>query len=182
MAYESVDILQRALTQDVFHYARDAKKAAGRALGTVVELMTFYLLKHWALDLHMGIERRLPEYANADITHNVEFSLHPSAPVGAVDFDEHDLPLTPKKIHSGLERDAWPKAQLRGTQLLSSAKVLRNACVLSEDDARFLVAQLDVTHGPHYRAVVRELLQAPFAIVECKRVGVEEGARKGPRP
>ena len=181
MAYESVDILQRALTQDVFHYARDAKKAAGRALGTVVELMTFYLLKHWALDLHMGIERRLPEYANADITHNVEFSLHPSAPVGAVDFDEDDLPLTPKKIHSGLERDAWPKAQLRGTQLLSSAKVLRNACVLSEDDARFLVAQLDVTHGPHYRAVVRELLQAPFAIVECKRVGVEEGARKGPQ-
>lgn len=181
MAYESVDILQQALTQDVFHYAKDAKKAAGRALGTVVELMTFYLLEHWALDLHMGIERRLPEYANADITHNVEFSLHPSAPVGAIDFGEDDLPLTPKKIHSRLGSVPWPNAQLRGTQLLSSTKVLRNACVLSEDDERFLVARLDVTHGPHYRTVVRELSRAPFAIVECKRVGVEEGTRKGPQ-
>ena len=181
MAYESVDILQQALTQDVFHYAKDAKKAAGRALGTVIELMTFYLLKHWALDLHMGIERRLPEYANADITHNVEFSLHPSAPVGAIDFDEDDLPLTPRKIHSRLEHDSWSSAQLRGTQLLSSTKVLRNACVLSEDDDRFLVAHLDDTQGSHYRTVVRELLQAPFAIVECKRVGVEEGAKRGPQ-
>ena len=42
MPYESVDTLQNALTQDVFHYARDAKKAAGRALGTVVEIIAFY--------------------------------------------------------------------------------------------------------------------------------------------
>ena len=37
MPYESIDALQRALTRDVFHYAKDAKKAAGRALGTLVE-------------------------------------------------------------------------------------------------------------------------------------------------
>jgi hypothetical protein len=44
MPYESVDALQRALTRDVFHYAKDAKKAAGRALGTLVEIITFYLI------------------------------------------------------------------------------------------------------------------------------------------
>lgn len=181
MTYESVDILQRALTRDVFHYAKDAKKAAGRALGTVVELLTFYLLKSWELELHMGIERRLPEYANADIKHNVEFSLHPSAPVDTIEFTANDLPLTPKKIHGRLERAVWPQAQSRGTQLLSSAGVLRNACVLYEDADRFLVAYLDVASSSSYRTTVRQLRQTPFAILECKRVGVEEGTRKGPQ-
>ena len=78
MPYESVDALQRALTRDVFHYAKDAKKAAGRALGTLVEIITFYLIKSWGYEKHTVIERRLPEYANPEITHNVEFSLHPS--------------------------------------------------------------------------------------------------------
>jgi hypothetical protein len=32
MAYESVDKLQKTLAENVFHYAKDAKKAAGRAL------------------------------------------------------------------------------------------------------------------------------------------------------
>jgi hypothetical protein len=44
MAYESVDQLQKVLAVKVFHYAKDAKKAAGRALGTLVEIITFYLL------------------------------------------------------------------------------------------------------------------------------------------
>lgn len=37
MAYKSVDKLQKALSSNIFHYAKDAKKAAGRALGTMVE-------------------------------------------------------------------------------------------------------------------------------------------------
>ena len=35
MRYHSVDQLQKMLTKDVFHYAKDSKKAAGRALGTL---------------------------------------------------------------------------------------------------------------------------------------------------
>lgn len=84
MPYESVDALQQALTRDVFHYAKDAKKAAGRALGTLVEIITFYLIKSWGYEKYTAIERRLPEYANPDITHNVEFSLHPSAEIASV--------------------------------------------------------------------------------------------------
>jgi hypothetical protein len=39
MSYESVDALQKVLVEKVFHYAEDRKKAAGRALGTLVELL-----------------------------------------------------------------------------------------------------------------------------------------------
>ena len=42
MPYESVDKLQKALTQEIFHYAKDPKKAASRALGTLVEIIAFY--------------------------------------------------------------------------------------------------------------------------------------------
>jgi len=38
MPCESVDKLQNALGEKVFHYTRDRKKAAGRALGTIAEL------------------------------------------------------------------------------------------------------------------------------------------------
>lgn len=78
MAYESVDALQKILAQDVFHYTQDAKKAAGRALGTLVEVITFYVLKSWGLEHSIGIERGLAEFGNPEITHNVEYSLYPT--------------------------------------------------------------------------------------------------------
>ena len=77
MAYDSVDKLQKVLQNDVFHYAQDSKKAAGRALGTLVEIITFYLLKAWDFSDSVAIEKRLAEYGNPEITHNVEYSLHP---------------------------------------------------------------------------------------------------------
>lgn len=68
MGYPSVDRLQKVLAEDVFHYAKDAKKASGRALGTLVEIITFYCLKSWGLERNIAIERPLPEFANSDIT------------------------------------------------------------------------------------------------------------------
>lgn len=77
MSYQSVDQLQRTLTTSVFHYAKDSKKAAGRALGTLVEIITYYLLRSWNLGSHVAVERGLVEYGNPAI-----FSLcgilHPS--------------------------------------------------------------------------------------------------------
>ena len=84
MSFESVDALQQALTKDVFHYAKDAKKAAGRALGTLVEIVNFYSLKAWGYEAHIAIERRIPEYANPALTHNVEFTLHPTENVAKI--------------------------------------------------------------------------------------------------
>lgn len=74
MPCQSVDQLQNVLAKDVFHYAKDAKKAAGRALGTIVELITFYALKSWGFERNIAIERPLPEFGNDDITHNVKLN------------------------------------------------------------------------------------------------------------
>ncbi|MFH1918471.1 MAG: hypothetical protein ABIP48_01095, partial [Planctomycetota bacterium] len=181
MPYESVDALQRALTRDVFHYAKDAKKAAGRALGTLVEIITFYLIKSWGYEKHTAIERRLPEYANPDITHNVEFSLHPSAEIAAVKVDKTGLPLTPKKILKLLDSPDWTGQDSKSTQLLSSDEILRNACTLYEDETRVIIAYLGRATETSYRVSVNQLTPHPFAVFECKRVGVEEGVKKGPQ-
>ena len=133
MPYDSVDALQRALTRDVFHYAKDAKKAAGRALGTLVEIITFYMIKSWGYEKHTAIERRLPEYANPDITHNVEFSLHPSAEIAAVKVEKTELPLTPKKILKLIDSPDWTGQDSKSTQLLSAGEILRNACTLYDN-------------------------------------------------
>jgi hypothetical protein len=181
MPYESVDALQRALTRDVFHYAKDSKKAAGRALGTLVEIITFYLIKSWGYEKHTAIEKRLPEYANPEITHNVEFSLHPSVEIATIEVDKSDLPLTPKKIHKFLDSPEWIAKDSKSTQLLSSNEILRNACTLHEDDSRVIVAYLGKATKTSYRLSVNQLTPHPFAVLECKRVGVEEDVKKGPQ-
>jgi hypothetical protein len=48
-------------------YTNDKKKATGRALGTFIELITFYILKNWELEIFTAIERPLPEFANSDV-------------------------------------------------------------------------------------------------------------------
>ncbi len=181
MPYESVDALQRALTEDVFHYAKDAKKAAGRALGTFVEIITFYLIKSWGHEKSTAIERRLPEYANPDITHNVEFSLHPSYELGTLKIAKSELPLTSKKLAKLIPAIHWNSGNLKSTQLLTSDEVLRNACTLYEDDSKFIVAYLGKATETMYRVSVNQLIPHPFAFIECKRVGVEEGMKKGPQ-
>jgi len=183
MPYPSVDRLQKMLSEDVFHYAKDAKKAAGRALGTLVEIVTFYLLKSWGLESHIAIERPLPEYANTDITHNVEYSLHPATSVQSLEFDRDVLPLTAKKIarHRGIARFRIPANAIKSNALLSKDLVLRNSCTICDLGDRFYNAYLKTLTDTQARCTVVALLAKPFAIFECKRVGVEEGMKKGPQ-
>jgi hypothetical protein len=75
MPYLSIDELQRTLSGTVFQHTLDAKKAAGRALGTLIEIITYYLLNEWGITDSLAIERGIEEYGNAEITHNVEFSV-----------------------------------------------------------------------------------------------------------
>src|ERR1700689_5190458 len=98
MSYPSVDALQKVLVEKVFHYADDRKKAAGRALGTLVEIITYYALKGWGFRENVAIERALPEYKNPSITHNVEFSLHPVLRQRVIPLQEFTLPLTTAKL------------------------------------------------------------------------------------
>ena len=79
-------------------------------------------------------------------------------------------------ITSSLDRE--PKA----TQLLSSNRILRNACTLYEDNDHLVVAHLEVIPSSEtFVVTVHDLLSHPFAAIECKRVGVEDGMKKGPQ-
>ncbi len=183
MSYPSVDQLQKVLTEKVFHYAKDSKKAAGRALGTLVEIITFYALKSWELERHVAIERKLPEFANDDITHNVEYSLHPATPLAQIEFNRDSLPLTTTKItkHEKLAALGITEESLRKSTLLSNELILRNSCTVSEFENHFLNAYLDTLGKDTGTYSIVSLRQRPFAIFECKRVGVEEGMKKGPQ-
>ena len=181
MRYESIDVLQNSLARDVFHYTRDSKKAAGRALGTLVEIINFYTLKAWGYEKRTAIERRIPEYANPDLTHNVEFTLHPTDNISNIELAESDLPFTARKIQRELGRDSWDTKSLKSNQLLSSAKLLRNACTIYESDDEIVVAYLGNRVNDKWEISVEKLHLQPFAMFECKRVGVEEGMKKGPQ-
>ena len=179
MTYESVDSLQRTLADSVFHYASDRKKAAGRALGTLVEMVTFYTIRAWGLRDHIVIERSVPEFANPDILHNVEFALHPIHARHSIEINPLLLPLTPAKLRMHLP--LLEEMPLKSTQVLSTNGIKRNACVIADDMSRTVVANVDNLDTISCHLSVCELLPNPFAIFECKRVGVEEGMRKGPQ-
>ncbi len=183
MPYPSVDQLQKVLTEQVFHYAKDSKKAAGRALGTLVEIITFYTLKSWGLERNIAIERPLPEFANDDIRHNVEYSLHPSSLLKKIDFSQSMLPLTARKISKSewFSTSGIITESVKSNILLSNRLILRNSCTLCDNGENFINVYLDAfgKDGGNYSIV--SLQRRPFAIFECKRVGVEEGMRKGPQ-
>jgi len=183
MSYQSVDALQQVLVKKVFHYAEDRKKAAGRALGTLVEIITYYALKGWGFRENVAIERALPEYKNPAITHNVEFSLHPVLRQQTIPLQEFTLPLTTAKLRRALDKLEFDHRDLaaKAAQVLSHDGVLRNACAFGETTDVFCIASVDKIKGNHCALTASVLSQHPFAIFECKRVGVEEGMKKGPQ-
>jgi hypothetical protein len=183
MSYPSVDALQKTLADTVFKYAVDKKKAAGRALGTLVELITFYTLKSWGLRNNIAIERPLSEYANVGISHNVEYSLHPIIEKTALPLENFSLPLTSSKLRRELFKNSAAPEKLvaKNASLLSRDGVLRNACTLFETDIGPCVASVDERPQTGLTLTIAHLHKHPFAIFECKRVGVEEGMKKGPQ-
>ena len=183
MAYESVDQLQKTLAETVFTYAEDKKKAAGRALGTLVEIITFYLLKTWGLGASVAIERGLEEYKNPDITHNVEYSLHPVKFIERLQIATPKLPITPTKLfkYFGDRLQHLHGFERKAHALLSSSGVLRNACVLGHENDVILVGLVSLLQGNSLELDLVGQYRSPYAMFECKRVGVEEGNKKGPQ-
>ena len=197
MAYDSVDKMQKALADGVFSYAKDRKKAAGRCLGTFIEIITFYLLKSWGIAPSVGIERGLAEYKNPVITHNVEYSLHPVASIDRLEISNCVLPLTTSKIfHQFGDAHHLHSFKAKPQHLLTKEKIFRNACVIGEKEQQLLVglvsvlegkghAELhDLKHGGTIERLELDLVtqyRQPYAMFECKRVGVEEGMKKGPQ-
>lgn len=181
--FESVDRLQQTLAETVFVHTKDRKKAAGRALGTLVELITFYTLRSWGFRDEIVIERALPEFGNPEIVHNVEFSLHPVLSKKDKCRIDAGLPLTARKFQREIEQfcDVAKMAATKSQQLVSRKGVIRNACCLIDHDGEIVVANVDELGADHCAVTLCRLHEHPFAIFECKRVGVEEGMRKGPQ-
>ena len=182
MAFESVDKLQNALGEKVFHYTQDKKKAAGRALGTMVEIITYYLLKTWGFNNSTSIERKLVEYGNEDISHNVEYSLHPIINDYKASIPNDGNSITATKILKALEKKTnISKFDKKNNNLLDKHNILRNACTIAESKDSFLLTSFKTIGRQEYELWVFEQMQKPYAISECKRVGVEEGNKKGPQ-
>jgi hypothetical protein len=182
MAYESVDKLQKVLADEVFNHTRDPKKAAGRALGTLVEIITFYLLKTWGLNNQISIERGLEEYGNPDITHNVEYSLHPIIRNSCVTVNKSDKAITANTILKALEAVNFElKGLERKSNHLLSNGILRNACTIATSENSFLLASIKSENNDKLELYIYEQSKKPYAIFECKRVGVEECMSKGPQ-
>lgn len=173
-----VDSVQQNLAESVFYYSKDRKKAAGRAMGTLVELITYYTLWSWNLASHVLIERRVPEFGNSDIQHNVEFTLHPVLKRHYIEFPTESLPVTGLKIQRQL--GLLVDQKFKSTQVLSKNLVKRNSAVIHESTSCIYVADVVEYNKSRCKLEIRELRNSPLAVVECKRVGVEQGMTKGP--
>ncbi len=182
MAYKSVDKLQKALVDNVFGYAKDSKKAAGRALGTIVEILTYYLIKTWGLNNQISIERGLAEYGNPDITHNVEFSLHPIVRSSYITIDKSDKAITSRVILKALDENHYDLTGFtaKSNHLLNNG-VLRNACTIAISKDSFLLCSIKSELVNKLELHIYEQSKKPYSMFECKRVGIEEGMTKGPQ-
>lgn len=182
MAYESVDKLQKVLAEEVFNHTKDPKKASGRALGTLVEIITYYLLKTWGLNNQISIERGLAEYGNPDITHNVEYSLHPIVRSSFLTIDKSEKSITSNIILKVLAANGFDLTgfERKNNQLLSN-NILRNACTIAISENSFLLCSIKSDIGEKLELHIYEQNKKPYAMFECKRVGVEEGMTKGPQ-
>ena len=146
MPYPSVDALQNMLAREVFGHTAHSKKAAGRALGTLVEVITYYTLTSWGFRDAIAIERGLPEYANEIISHNVEYTLHPIIERSNPIVKDPRLPLSSTKIIKKLgDRYGWINTDNKkgSNHLVSSDRVLRNSCTIAETKSRFAIAHLN---------------------------------------
>lgn len=182
MAYESVDKLQKVLAEEVFKHTKDPKKASGRALGTLVEIITYYLLKTWGLNNQISIERGLAEYGNPAITHNVEYSLHPIVRSSFLTIDKSEKSITSNTILKALAATGFDLTGFaRQNNHLLSNKILRNACTIAKSENSFLLCSIKSDIEENLELHIYEQSRKPYAMFECKRVGVEEGMTKGPQ-
>ena len=94
-----------------------------------------------------------------------------------------DLPITPAKIFKtfGDRLQHLQGFEKKSHALLSSSGVLRNACVLGRESDVVLVGLVSLLEGNSLELDLVGQFHSPYAMFECKRVGVEEGNKKGPQ-
>lgn len=178
MAYKSIDEVQNYFAKSIFNRTNDAKKASGRALGTFIELITYYLLKTWNFHNNMSIETRLPEYGHPDLTHNVEFTLHKVLEQQKLDINP-ETGLSTSDIIKKLGLSNNPNFRKVSSQKIVNIKenCIKNCTVIGLDKDCNYIAQADMLTNKY---VCSKLKNQAYAMFECKRVG-KEGTSKGPQ-
>jgi hypothetical protein len=117
----------------------------------------------------------LPEFANREIRHNVEFAFHGSKLLFTEKIDENDFPISSKKI---IKKHFTENLPTKGGMIVDKNNVIKNAFILSRGEKTFFTVYVNSNDASYS---IYELKNEPFAMLECKRVGVEEGMRKGPQ-
>lgn len=177
MAYQSIDELQTILSQEVFGDRQDSKKAAGRALGTFIETIVFYLLRQWEENDSIAIERPLAEYGRGEITHNVEFTLHPIHSVHPVFKIPATIPTTARQVANKIE---LPDSFNLTSNKVINKGIIQNACVIGTDEHTIVIAAPNKISSSGTTMHTYILDKHAYAMIECKRVG-KEGDAKGPQ-
>lgn len=179
MSYQSIDEVQQYFAELIFNRTKDPKKSAGRALGTFVEIIAYYLLKSWGLQKYMSIETRLPEYGDEELTHNVEFTLHrltSSTTFHVAQQQSLSSTAIVKKV--GLESlPSFMKSSAKKIIDTSKCWTIKNGAIIGENEHHLFVTYIDTENN---RGTCSQLEKQAFAMVECKRVG-KEGDSKGPQ-
>lgn len=181
MPYESIDALQNELSTTYFSRTKDPKKASGRALGTFVEIITYYLIKTWGFQDNLSIETKLPEYGYNSLTHNVEFTLHKIIDIEKNILIDNDTISINKIIKDNNISDNYNRF-LKGSHKNvlyknNEFKIIKNSTLIGSCDNNILLSYID-TSNDTYKYIVLD--KNPFAMFECKRVG-KEGDSKGPQ-
>lgn len=130
--------------------------------------------KDMGLETATAIEHPLPEYANNEITHNVEFTIHGSSCMECRNYDDSNIPLRSRAVMSKDGNDTL----IKSVNIIDKERTIKNACTISSSNDDFVNVYVDTRENKY---TVCQLLRHPFAMFECKRVGVEEGAKKGPQ-
>ncbi len=130
----------------------------------------------------ISIEKRIPEYGNPDITHNVEYSLHPILSECKIQIPNDGSSITANKMLKAIDKSMdLTSFEKTNNNLLSKDGILRNACTIAVSNNSSLVASITRKTDEKIIISIVEQSSKPFAIFECKRVGVEEGMKKGPQ-
>lgn len=183
----SVDEVQRELEKSIFVERRDAFKATGRALGTIQEIIVYFLFEVYNIGERLFLEYPLPEYGRPDIVHNVEFSIHPLVSIEPIEYSgrvnkniqfpkelKKNFKEQIKKIKTSVTLIEKNREFDRETRIINPC-FIRNINEWTYDKI-FKAGYVEDTSG-----LFITNLSKPISFIECKRVGLETGTTTGPQ-
>jgi len=186
-SFGAIDEAQMALANEIFDSRESPKKAAGRAIGTLQEILAYSVLHHYELDSRTYLEYPLPEQGLEEVTHEVEFSIHPK--VG-----ERGAEISGRKHENATlsDLDASSLYDSKANRLKKPTlvhhdddgwdRIRTNPGLLKQDDLKnWEYDSIPIAYYNNGNKKIVLLDPQPIGFIECKRVGLEEGTTSGPQ-